>query len=213
MKPEIIPAILVKTPEDAEARLAIAKKRTRFVQLDVLDHTLVPNRSWHDPKHAARWPTSPSLELHLMVRDPKTVAEAWRHVPAVKRIIWHVEAPIDHAHLIAWAKKQGWQAGLAQNPDTPTAALVPFLRLVDTVLVMGVTPGWSGQPFQPAAYRHLEELHKLAPKLPLGVDGGVTARNIPALRRRGATRLCLASAIFSKADPSSALQRLVSSLS
>ncbi len=210
MKHQAIPALLVASAEEAEQKLR-SLGSPRFVQLDILDQTLVKNRSWADPAFFATR-RMPLLELHLMVADPLSHLKRWQRVPSVKRVYWHVEAPIDHATVIAYAKRKGWDVGLAINPDTPLTSLVPWLRSIDSVLVMGVTPGWSGQSLAPRAKKTLEDLHTLAPRLSLAFDGGVTLRNAAGIAKRGAARLCLASALFQTSDPKKTLTRLQTTL-
>jgi ribulose-phosphate 3-epimerase len=100
------------------------------------------------------------------------------------------------------------QPGLAINPETPVAALVPFLRLIDAVLIMGVQPGWSGQKLQPLTLKKADAIRLLSKRLTIGFDGGVTARHLPGLVKRGITRLCMASALFKQRDPDSTLRQL-----
>jgi ribulose-phosphate 3-epimerase len=75
------------------------------------------------------------------------------------------------------------------------------------VLCMSVEPGYSGQPFMPAAYGRIEELARLV-RVPIQVDGGVGERNAKALREAGASLLVAGSAVFADPDPVRAYARI-----
>jgi ribulose-phosphate 3-epimerase len=76
------------------------------------------------------------------------------------------------------------------NPLTPASALDEVLPLVDLVLVMSVTPGYSGQSFMPEMIGKVEEirnkLNALRSHAWLEVDGGITAETLPLMYEAGA---------------------------
>jgi ribulose-phosphate 3-epimerase len=86
---------------------------------------------------------------NLICKDPARVIEEWKSVARCKRIIWHVEAPIDHLDLILKCKDMGKEVGLSISPKTSLIELAAFLHRIDVVLVMGVEPGSSGQSMLP----------------------------------------------------------------
>jgi ribulose-phosphate 3-epimerase len=84
---------------------------------------------------------------------------------------------------------------------------------VDLVLCMSIHPGYSGQPFQEAAFGRVARLRGLLPeRVHIQVDGGVGAANIRDLRTSGATLLVAASSIFAAGDPPDAYRSLVQAL-
>ncbi|MSR85358.1 hypothetical protein EXS71_02900 [Candidatus Uhrbacteria bacterium] len=212
MKPQIIPAILVQSADEALEKIQLIEKTVRWIQIDIMDQTLVKNKSWSDAKEAKRWKIKPWIELHLMVDDPEKYIRAWRSVKNFQRAIWHVEASIDHAQLIDQCRKWKLEVGLAISPETSIASLVPFLRKLNTVLIMGVHPGWSGQKLIPATRKKIAMLKRLAPRLPIEFDGGVTDRNTLTLARAGVTGICMASVLFKQKDPNQFIKKLKKSL-
>ncbi len=205
--PEIIPVILAQTEHEAFAHFASAGE-AEWIQLDCLDGHFVPNTSFFD---ASTWPKEgPSIELHLLCQDPLFVMHAWQAHPLFARAVWHIEAPMHHEALIAWCRDHGIEAGLALSPETPLTRVMPFLSKIDTLLLLGVHPGWSGQPFLPTTLHKLEQAHALAPTLPIGIDGGITEALIPSLCERGVSIIYAASAVFRDArrTPADALQHL-----
>lgn len=212
MKREIIPAILAENADEAAERIEQIGSASRWIQFDVADGTLAPNTSWHDARVFHSWKTKSRIELHLMVQNPEAVIKSWRTVPTFKRAIWHIEAPVNHDKLIASCHRAGLECGLALFPETPVAALVPYLRKIDRVLILGVHPGFSGQKLIRATLKKIGELRRLAPRLPVEFDGGITGANAKGLAKRGVSRFAMASAIFQSKNPANFVKSLQTKL-
>src|SRR3989338_8589870 len=151
---EIIPAILVKDPLEFKEKLAILDGQAPMAQLDIMDGCFVSNATFEDPVEAARHTLK--YELHLMAEDPEAILEKWKDVKGVVRVIVHAEIEKSLAPLIDYIKGRGWQVGIAINPETPWQNVDALIPKLDTVLVMTVHPGKSGQPFEEAvSHYHL----------------------------------------------------------
>ncbi len=211
MKPSIIPAVLSDERETVLQRLRLVDGITHWVQLDVMDATLVPEKSWFDPAVLKKLDPSFSLELHLMIQNPLPVIKKFLGTNYFRRAIWHMEAPIDHAKLIAFCHAHGIQAGLALAPETDIHSIEPYKHLINEVLILGVHPGASGQKLLPNITKKIVALKKIAPKLPLGFDGGITDRNWKTLVNMGVSRLCMTHAIWEHKDPVKFLRHLIHS--
>lgn len=227
MRTEVIPAILTKKRQEFEKRLTLAAGFSHTVQIDIMDGLFVDNKTPRDLNNG-RWfgewlmdrpdgTRVPDIELHLMVVDPWPLICAWQEYAEVKRAIWHVEVPLDHSELIDVVHGLGLQAGLAIDPETPPDDLKPFLKnrptvpdytFADEVLVMGVTPGFSGQPFRREALKTVRALRRAYPRLAIGLDGGVSLGNAKMILEAGANRLNAAGAIFLSSDPKQAYKKL-----
>ena len=206
VSPEIIPAMLVHSKQEArDAWTNVAE--AEWIQLDCLDGSLVPNTSFFDVRD---WPTDgPMIELHIMTNRPRQVIEAWVDHPLCKRAVWHLEAQVDHQELIRWCHEQNIEAGIALNPDTPLAQAFSLFSQIDLLLLLGVQPGWSGQPFIPTVLDKLRAAHASEPTLTLGIDGGVTEERIPELVQAGVSHFYVGSQIFQHEyrAPTDALQQ------
>ncbi len=196
MVPELIPALLCPDEASFHDRLKMIDSEASWVQIDILDGTLYANQSWADPHVVSDWDINTSLELHLMVADPARVINTWEIVPNFRRAIWHIEAEIDHASLIQTIRNSGRQVGLAIAPNTPLEKLLPYLPDIDRVLVLGVEPGWSGQPLVPATLDTVRSLNQQTPHPTISFDGGVTDETLPSIIKAGAESICAASLIF-----------------
>jgi ribulose-phosphate 3-epimerase len=153
-----------------------------------------------------------AMDVHLMVENPAKYFE-----PVAKAggdsVTFHFEAVDDVPATIAAARAQGLQAGVAFNPETSPDDVAEVAAESDLVLCMSIHPGYSGQPFQDAAFGRVARLRALLPdRVHIQVDGGVGAANIRELRANGATLLVAASSIFAGGDPPGAYRSLVQAL-
>jgi ribulose-phosphate 3-epimerase len=82
----------------------------------------------------------------------------------------------------------------------------------DTVLVMSVNPGFSGQKFIPHTIEKIREARALIDgrnlECLIEVDGGVGEGNARALVEAGADALVMGATVFGAPDPAAALRRI-----
>jgi ribulose-phosphate 3-epimerase len=150
-----------------------------------------------------------AMDVHLMVERPAKYFEAVRAAGG-DSVTFHYEAVDDVAAAIAAARGRGLEAGVAFNPETAPDAVAAVAGDADLVLCMSIHPGYSGQPFQEAAFERVARLRELLPqRVHIQVDGGVGPANVERLRAHGATLLVAASSIFAQADPPQAYRALV----
>lgn len=208
---EIIPSLLVESAAEFERRLRLVENDCETVHVDILDGSMFGNTSWHDARAVAAMRTHVKYELHLMVENPLPIIEAWHeHVKNTRRAIVHAEITRPFGtvleHIREMMKLEG---GIAINPETPLEDVENVLHQVEQLLIMGVHPGQSGRPFDGAyLLEKIRAARKHRPDLAIEVDGGVTAELLPSLALAGATRICVASAIFSASHPQEALKAL-----
>jgi ribulose-phosphate 3-epimerase len=205
----IVPAILAKDARDFRSKLRAIDGAAEFVQVDVMDGSLVRTRSWYEAKTVARINTDMRFELHLMVRDPLAIVIDWMKVKGFTRAIVHLESLRDLRPVIQFAKERCIHVGIAISPKTSLRRLTPYIKNIEEIIVMGNTPGRSGLILNPETLKTVRTLRRRYPRLPIGFDIGVNAATIPALRRAGVTIGYAASAIFaSNIPPQHALQQL-----
>ncbi len=224
---EVIPAILTKKRQEFNDRLDIARNFAKTVQIDIMDGIFVDNKTpkklndgtWYTDYIAVRNNPPFELELHLMVLNPWEYVEDWKEIPGLKRIIWHEEIPLRHEEMIKAIHDLGFETCLAINPNANLDGVYQYIQkgrsnneakkyFTDSILVMGVNPGFSGQPFQPIAIEHITKLRKRYPHIPIGVDGGVNHKTKNNLIKAGATRLYAGGAIFLAENPKKAYNEL-----
>ena len=122
----------------------------------------------------------------------------------------HVEAKDPIPDMISRIKKNGCKVGLSLKPKTSISKILPFIPMIDLVLVMSVEPGFGGQAFQKAALKKIADLRDLIGNKPvqISVDGGVNDITAPACRLAGADILVAGSYICKSSDYKKAIERL-----
>ena len=152
------------------------------IHLDVMDGHFVESLSIGPAVVQAVRPfASVPFQTHLMVSQPLRHARAFADAGS-DLIVAHVEADDDPAEVIDAIHGYGSSAGLALNPETPAAAVLPYLDAIDLLLVMTVHPGRGGQDFMsevlPKMAELRDEIERRGLSLPIGVDGGVNLETI-----------------------------------
>ena len=148
-----------------------------YIHVDVMDGKFVPNKTmpFSEMKNIYKY-TDKRLDVHLMVEDPSKYIPLYAELNT-EYITFHVET-MDHIEEnLELIKSFGIKCGLAIKPDTPVKSLVPYLPLLDLILVMSVEPGQGGQEFIPLSEAKIMEARALVEsyhsKAFINVDGGV----------------------------------------
>ena len=191
---EIIPGILEKNFEAVLQKVNLVKSHVKSIQIDVLDDTLFHNVTYNF------WPAFKTLtpanffEAHLMVADPSAYVE--RLVQnGFRRLIAHAEAATVR-EFITQARHHESEVGIALDAGSELELVEPYLEEIDTVLIMTVNAGFSGQIFQPAQLTKIKKINELYPNLIISVDGGINKTTAPEVIASGATRLTVTSYLF-----------------
>ena len=97
-----------------------------------------------------------------------------------------MESKGDIGALLQHIQRQGCKAGLTLRPKTPIETSLPYLPILDVVLVMTVEPGFGGQSFMKEQVAKISDLRerikKNKYKTLIEVDGGVNAETVQFLQ-------------------------------
>jgi len=165
--------------------------RAEWLHFDVMDGIFVPNRTY-DEKIVAEVKnySSQFFDCHLMVQNPGERIKAFV-ASGADLVTFHLEAADNETEaLIGSIKNSGVKVGISIKPATEVKALLPYLGLIDLVLVMSVEPGKGGQQFLPEAIDKItflaEERKKQGHEFLIEVDGGINSETAKTVRKAGA---------------------------
>jgi ribulose-phosphate 3-epimerase len=210
--PAILPSLLLCDFGNLEREVArLRAAGLAALHLDVMDGQFVPNLTYGMPiVHALRQLTDLTLDVHLMIADPRRFLRQF--VDAGADIVTiHVEAVSQPAAVLREIRALGVGAGIALNPDTPLSALDGCYEHCDLVLVMSVPAGFGGQSFRADALDKLRALRAIVgPEVLLEVDGGINQATISGCAAAGAQLFVVGSAIFRAASYEQAVRELQS---
>lgn len=145
---------------------------------------------------------------HMMVIDPINYID--KIIEFVDIFTFHYEIDGNKKEVIDEVRTRNKLVGIAINPDTPISSVIPFLNLIDLILVMTVYPGGAGQKF---LSNSIEKVNRLAEykknfEFLIDVDGGINLENAKKLK---ADILSSTSTILKADDPNLVIQLLKSS--
>lgn len=183
-----------------------------MLHFDVMDGQFVPNITFGMPVLAAiDQCTNLFMDVHLMIKDPLRYATQFVKAGA-DLVTFHLESDSDPVQTIEAIHGAGAKAGIVLKPGTPWEEAIPYLEMVEVVLVMTVEPGFGGQSFLWDMVKKVEALQEYARAHQLNyqieVDGGINAETAPHVLRAGAEILVIGSYLFRQADPHAAMDSI-----
>ncbi len=190
----------------------VEKAGVDMLHLDIMDGHFVPNISFGPQvvksiKKITRLP----LDVHLMIENPE------KFIPTFARtgagiITVSIETCTNPGEQIGAIKKEGLEAGMAINPDTPVESLSNYLNQIDMALLMTVEPGFGGQKFISSVLSKIADVRDYISKnrldVDIQVDGGIDLNTARSAVENGANILVAGEYIFGSPDPAKAIADL-----
>lgn len=158
-----------------------------FLHIDIMDGKFVKNSTWNclDVKNILPNNSKP-LDIHLMVEDIEKYINDFS-ILNPKYITFHLESTDNPIKIIKLIKEKNIGVGISIKPNTDVSKLLPYLSLVDLVLVMSVEPGQGGQKFLDNSVEKINYLYQVRNdknyNYVIEVDGGVNNTTIENCRK------------------------------
>ena len=158
-----------------------------FLHIDIMDGKFVKNSTWNclDVKNILPNNSKP-LDIHLMVEDIEKYINDFS-ILNPKYITFHLEATDNPIKIIKLIKEKNMGVGISIKPNTVVSKILPYLSLVDLVLVMSVVPGQGGQKFLDNSVEKINYLYQVRNdknyNYVIEVDGGVNNTTIENCRK------------------------------
>jgi ribulose-phosphate 3-epimerase len=155
---------------------------TDYLHIDIMDGIFVPNKTWsiEETKTLVENHTK-LLDVHLMVSDIKKYIDDFSTLNPTY-ITFHFEATENPKEIIEYIKSKNIKVGISIKPRTTVEDLIPYLNLVDLILIMSVEPGKGGQEYLTSANEKIDELELLRNAYKynylIEVDGGINNNTI-----------------------------------
>ena len=189
----------------AESARAIESAEVRWVHLDIMDGHFVPNITF-GPQTVAdlRQCCGLFFDTHLMLDEPHRYIEAFARAGS-GLISVHLEPDYPIEETLIGIRSLECMNGIVLNPETPAESALPFIEMVDLVLVMTVQPGFGGQEFRGDVLGKIATFDRWRRERSLSyrieVDGGINRKTAPKCREQGCDTFVAGTAFFNSADP------------
>lgn len=170
----------LKSNDDRKTTIAkIMETDADYIHVDIMDGDFVPRTVLSIDETLDLFVDSKKpLDIHLMCSHPKNYIEALSDLNVAFFTI-HAEIEDDIRELIDYIHKLGIGAGIAIKLNTSIKDIEKYLDSIENVLIMGVEPGYGGQPLTRSAVDKIDELRDLREKYnyhyKISLDGGVNS--------------------------------------
>ncbi|MDD2377260.1 MAG: ribulose-phosphate 3-epimerase [Bacilli bacterium] len=167
--------------------LVLDQSNIDYLHLDIMDGKFVSNKTWDiETIKELLTGTNRPKDVHLMVSDVKTYIDDFSTLNP-DYITIHFEAVDDIEETINYIKSKHIKVGLSIKPNTDIVSIIPYLSLIDLVLIMSVEPGKGGQDFIESASSKINILKELRDEnnyyhYVIEVDGGINDETINLCR-------------------------------
>ena len=154
-----------------------------YLHIDTMDGIFVPNKQMpiEEIIQLEKYSNIP-LDIHLMVENPEQYLIHLSN-KNIEYITFHIEINKNINNLIDKIKALGYKVGLSIKPNTNVEKIIPYLPLIDLVLIMSVEPGFGGQKFINQTLKKAQEIRNINKEITIEIDGGINDTNIQEIKK------------------------------
>lgn len=154
-----------------------------YLHIDTMDGIFVPNKQMpiEEIIQLEKYTKIP-LDIHLMVENPEQYLSYLAN-KNIEYITFHIEINKNINNLIDKIKSLGYKVGLSIKPNTNVEKIIPYLPLIDLVLIMSVEPGFGGQKFINQTLKKAKEIRNMNKEITIEIDGGINDTNIQEIKK------------------------------
>lgn len=208
----ILPSTLCFDMDAPETYTMFRSGGISMIHVDIMDGFYVDNIAGSiEELRKIRERTNAHLHVHLMTESPNVWATDAIAAGADTIILSTNTSGLRAA--IRTVRAAGKRVGIALNPESSVTLLKSVLRDIDEVMIMSVSPGASGQPFEPSCLHKISVLagtrKKYGLKFLISVDGGINDKNAQLCWDAGASMLVSGSYLANAPDFPLAVQSLL----
>ncbi len=179
-----------------------------FLHIDIMDGSFVPNLALGtDYVRSLRRITDIPFDYHFLVNDPLETM-SWFDIREEDQAAFHYEGNDQIEACLNYLERLGANSYIAINPETDFRVVDPYLDNLHGVLVMTITPGFSGRKLIPETIGKVKELkeHLISlgrDDIKIEVDGNISIENAQKLYEAGADVFVAgSSSLFKKGEES-----------
>jgi ribulose-phosphate 3-epimerase len=213
-KVQIAPSILSADFSNLETEVrTIEKAGAHMLHIDVMDGHFVNNITFGPALvKSIRDKTGLPFDVHLMI-DPVTKYITDFSDAGADIITIHVEVQDDILGAIELIRSLGKKAGVAINPETKIDKILPFIDIIDQVIVMSVHPGFAGQSFIRDSIDRIRKIKALIASrdILVEVDGGIGSSCSQDCINAGCDILVAGSSIFNTNNYERSIREIIGS--
>jgi ribulose-phosphate 3-epimerase len=174
------------------------------IHCDVMDGHFVPNLTFGPMIiETVKRCVSIPLDVHLMISNPQDYIETYCNAGADILTV-HAETCADLPGILSAIRTCGAASGVAVNPDKSIDLFLPYLAMIDQVLIMTVYAGFGAQKFIPDMLAKIRSVYNAAQtqkiSIDIEVDGGINHDTILPCAENGANVFVAGNYIFNNND-------------
>jgi len=208
---KIAPSILASNVLDLGNEIkALKKAKADYIHFDVMDGYFVPNMTF-GPQilEQAKKQIDILYDVHLMVEKP-SIFIPWYAKAGADIITFHIETKENIIENILLIKSFNKKVGLSIKPDTQLDEIIPYIDMIDLILVMSVNPGFGGQKFNEIAIDKIKRAKNLLGNrnVVVEVDGGINNDTAKLCIDAGVDILVAGTAIFNNGNYNENIKKL-----